>query len=385
MSRHFFDGKEVTIIPTFDQNYITLKFGEEEKPIHEIGDGLQQVILITYLAFLNKRKTVFFVEEPELYLHAGLQRQLVEAMRTEEFRRHTYVFSTHSNHFLDLVFLYEDIKLLSVIKHKVGDHEIQEVKVPRRDLLVNLGVRDSSVFLTNATIWVEGVHDRRIIQALLDRYQECQSAERYHLNKHYTIVEYGGANLPHFLFDADKIELENFRGNNFFVFDGDVESNKGWTREEIAKSLGGHFHILDCKEIENTVPRSIFCEIMEERWSKNTKMRKEFDTHGKDILSRLGESRALSEGEFYKKRKSGNKFESIAKVVEEVIRKYREDSSTSDAIDKFSVKSEQTIKNKEQFSASYSRKLRTWDGFDEDCELKNLAADLYEFIKEVNQ
>lgn len=384
LSKYFFDGKGVTIIPTYKENFVTIKIDEEEKPIHHLGDGLQQIVLITYLAFLNQRKTVFFIEEPELYIHAGLQRRLISAMRNEEFKRHTFILSTHSNHFLDLVFDYDDLNLFSVRKICEGDHEIESVGLPRRELLVDLGVRDSSVFLTNATIWVEGVHDRRILQALIERYQELAPPEqsKFYLNKHYTIVEYGGANLPHFLFDHDRIDIDTFRGNNFFLFDGDVEESKGWKKERIEKELKDNFQILNCKEIENTAPPSILVEVLKARWSRNTKIRSAYNDHGEAILKKISESGSLSGKEFYSA-KEGTSFHSISYIIDLLVESYGNDENCSEDVRSLFVSDKKTIKNKEQFSMLYSRALKDYQLL-ADSELTKLAEKIYKFIEALN-
>ncbi len=68
---------------------------------------LQQAIILTYEAYMkkydedgNSKPMHFFIEEPELHMHAGMVRQLMNFYLNET--NHYYFFTTHSNHLLDM-------------------------------------------------------------------------------------------------------------------------------------------------------------------------------------------------------------------------------------------------------------------------------------------
>lgn len=85
----FFEGKEVTLIPYIDSDVVSVKIGDEnEKSIYNLGDGIQSIIILTFPLFLNEGENMLiFIEEPELYLHPGLQRKLIETfMKFENFQ-----------------------------------------------------------------------------------------------------------------------------------------------------------------------------------------------------------------------------------------------------------------------------------------------------------
>lgn len=83
LSENFFDGEEVYLIPKEkDKNIISIKIGNEfERPIYELGDGLQSIINITFPLFLNLKEieetdnVLVFIEEPEIHLHPALQKK----------------------------------------------------------------------------------------------------------------------------------------------------------------------------------------------------------------------------------------------------------------------------------------------------------------------
>lgn len=73
LSETFFYGQNVALIPSNKTNNLHVKIGEEEeKPIFDLGDGIQSLIILTFPLFVNKgKKALFFIEEPELFLHPG--------------------------------------------------------------------------------------------------------------------------------------------------------------------------------------------------------------------------------------------------------------------------------------------------------------------------
>lgn len=168
LSQYFFDNETVTLIPKHDQDVINIKIGNDRQfPISELGDGLQQVIILTYEAFITKDKThAFFIEEPELHMHAGMVRQLMNFYLNET--DHYYFFTTHSNHLLDMADESDQVIIQKFVKEpNKKDSTKFDFKIYRcdrdRDLLASLGVKPSSVYLANCTIWVEGITDRLYI------------------------------------------------------------------------------------------------------------------------------------------------------------------------------------------------------------------------------
>ncbi|MEZ9069663.1 ATP-dependent endonuclease [Vibrio atlanticus] len=154
LSEKFFYGADISLTPRIDDNVVWFKEGvKDEYPIYDLGDGIQAIIILTYKVFMAEQPTVFFIEEPEKYLHAGMQRTLIEALA--DLPHHMFFMTTHSNHFLDLALERND-----VATHQVSQHEgktLTRSSAELTDLLDELGVRASSVLLANCSIWIEGV------------------------------------------------------------------------------------------------------------------------------------------------------------------------------------------------------------------------------------
>jgi len=159
-----------------------------------------------------------------------------------------------------------------------------------RQILLDLGVRNSSVFITNATIWIEGITDRLYLKAYMKKYiDELKNSdpEKYsELIKlkedyHYSFVEYQGANLTHWSFDPDeddeyKIRAKCICGHAFLIADGDIGSHlKGDRKAVYEEMLGESFYALEVKEIENLIPVEILQKVV--------KRFKKFQEYGGDI------------------------------------------------------------------------------------------------------
>lgn len=297
LSQYFFDNQTITLIPYIgkDDNghandVVHIKIGDDDQfPIYKLGDGLQQAIILTYEAFIKKDEThAFFIEEPELHMHAGMVRQLMNFYLNET--PHYYFFTTHSNHLLDMVDESHEVIIQKFVKIPNTTHQYKfDFKIYRCDrdheLLTSLGVRPSSVYLANCTIWVEGVTDRMYLSKLMEKYiQELEAstesdnitkAKKYRSfmpNFHYAFVEYAGGNITHWSFLDDyptKKEalefLENNKGltakaiskNILLLADGDNEGKAERLLEWRAELSEDNIYILSCKEIENTLCPSI--------------------------------------------------------------------------------------------------------------------------------
>ncbi len=225
---------------------------------------------------------LFFIEEPELHMHAGMVRQLMNFYLNET--PHYYFFTTHSNHLLDMVDESDQVTIQKIIK-ELDDDKSFSFKIYNCDkdheLLTSLGVRPSSVYLANCTIWIEGVTDRMYLSKLMDKYLkeiELLEPENYKKYKsfmpnfHYTFIEYAGGNITHWSFIDDypskeaALEfLEHNKGltakaiskNILLLADGDNEGKAERLQEWESELKSENVYILPCKEIENTLDSSI--------------------------------------------------------------------------------------------------------------------------------
>lgn len=290
LGNEFFGGRHITLIPEHGKDTVSVKIGADDQfSIFNLGDGLQQVIIITSAAYLQSDPSLFFIEEPEACLHPGLLRKL--ALFLLKHTNHQYLATTHSNHLLDLAETIQDVVVHKVSKSN-GENgtsfRIQEC-TRDRELLADLGVLASSVYLANSTIWVEGITDRLYLKILMKKYLDTLTDSVFKIkleglleNFHYAFVEYQGGTTGHWgFYDGDNTERLNASkpcGSAFLIADRDIQG-KGNRCETLEGELAERFHLLPSKEIENLLPLNII-----EETAKNIfERKKRKTTEGLDI------------------------------------------------------------------------------------------------------
>ena len=262
--------KPVTLIPKekHDNDVLHIKIGEEdERPIYDLGDGLQTIVILTFPAFQTPG-TWLFVEEPEHCLHPGMQRKLLESFRQLPSSP-TIFATTHSNHLIDMVA--EDFECqiyrIKKIPSRSRPHVVSLLPPDSRDHLQDLGVRISSVMLTNSTVWVEGFSDRWFFRHGLRAYQDHLGNEARNIaeDTHYSLVEYAGNNITHYSWlDGDEdnpMNVDRLCAPAMLVADADdpAEGSKKANRiEKLSAALANRFITTHpAREIENLIPPNV--------------------------------------------------------------------------------------------------------------------------------
>jgi len=354
-----------------------IKIGNEsEFPIYQLGDGIQSIIILTYQLFLHKDEDfLLFIEEPELNLHPGMQRIFLETITM--FPKVKVFFTTHSNHFLDMSLDFRDkISIYSFKKKVVANglnkkaiFKVNNITNPDFNLLNELGVRNSSVFLSNCTIWVEGITDRFYIRKYLKLYQEYLKIEDENSffsqeDFHFSFIEYGGNNITHWSFLDDDENDDNYTtmnteaisGNIFLIADNDGADDINTNKDAKAKRLNrlkdvldDRFYLLEAREIENLVNP----DILKKALMQLDKKGKVSDWTVFDNVNHKA----------YQKEKIGN-------FIDNTI-----------GIPRFADKSG-TIKQKTDFAIAATEAMTLFDDLSQ--EAQELSKKIYAFIKENN-
>jgi predicted ATP-dependent endonuclease of OLD family len=367
LSKNFFDSKPITLIPSEDKDVLTIKVGEElEQPIYNLGDGIQSIIIITIPLFLHKGENLlFFIEEPEELIHPGLQRKMMETFSNQKgFGNCQYFITTHSNHFLDLTLDFSEISVYALRKELKGDasdekiptFSIQNLSQGDSSSLELLGVRNSSVFLSNCTIWVEGITDRLYFRHYLEIYMNKLKVEKsnnfidFREDYHYSFIEYGGGNITHWSFlnkEEKPINVERLCGRLFLIVDKDKDKKE--RHEELKKVLADRFYPLECKEVENLLSKDVLLKIIEDY--EGAKPDIDFD-------------------------ESDYKDEYIGKFIDEKLGAKKKRKGT--------YKTESgTISDKVGFCKKAIIHIKRWDDLSD--ESKKICVKMYDFIKQNNK
>lgn len=299
LTETFFGGKPVELIPSERINLVTIKIGKEiERPIHELGDGIQSAIILSFLPFIYKDLSAFFfIEEPEMFMHPGLQRKVLQFYADQPL--HRYFLTTHSNHLLDLTTDIESVSVFTFQKQLNLDIEgdelppafyVNAVNSGNRSSLELLGVRNSSVFLVNSTIWVEGITDRLYLRKMLQEYMAQEGRIVYEEDVHYAFVEYGGSNIIHWSFldsNRDQIEVARLCSKAMVIVDDDG-GTKMDRKEAIREKLGDdRFIVLPGREIENMLPYDVIRDVVLD-YEKNNELNIKIYSHEKYLKKPIG-------------------------------------------------------------------------------------------------
>jgi len=233
IGENFFGGKQIDIVAEFNKDEslkgknhleiisVHIEGEKQTRNLFQLGDGIQAIIILMYKIFISEPSSFIFIDEPELNLHPGMQRLFLEQIASNPVLKKknlTYIISTHSNHFLDLTIEKSDVSIysFSLKSDDLIDKQFVIKNVNRGDnkLLKDLGVNNSSVFMANCSIWVEGISDRYYIKAFLKSYTDYlfkndnKNFKSIKEDIDFAFFEYAGSNIDHYVFEED-IENED--------------------------------------------------------------------------------------------------------------------------------------------------------------------------------
>ncbi|MCD0479565.1 ATP-binding protein, partial [Chryseobacterium sp. LC2016-29] len=374
--------------------YIHIEGENDTRKLHELGDGIQAIIILMYQIFMAEDESVIFIDEPELNLHPGMQRLFFEQISFNKDlnqKKLRYFISTHSNHLLDLTLESDDVSIYSFIPIvENGDKKIivKNINFGNVELLRDLGVNNTSVFLANASIWVEGISDRNYIKAFLKAYCEAEEARVYPKEDiDFTFFEYAGGNIEHYILGEELNDNEEERfveeinalalSNKIFLLaDSDMakEGTKKYLRlksfeEKFSRDKNFDGLILwDIRESENLLPKEVWQKVLIEFCSKNNideQTQNKIDTF---FVENAELNRTEYVGKFLKKIKEADV------PLNEVCKKQNRGSGEE----------WQTFKDKASLSRIILEKTLnkeiTWNDFKQVPEIVILTKKIYQFI-----
>ncbi len=272
LSENFFENKKVKIITDATNKVIKIKIGnEKEQPIQKLGDGLQMAIILTFPLF-NYESGFLFIEEPELFLHPGFQRKIIDIFCNSEAAENFKIFIvTHSNHILDSAIQESNASVFSLKKfgkdglNSLPKFQIRLLQYGDNNILTSLGVANSSVFLSNCSLWVEGITDRLYLKKMIQEYLKSPSCKvkyrnctKYQEGISYSFIFSGGDNIIHYEFSDElfikdiskKVSVKYLCKNSLAIVDNDDDKNIVRKRQ-LKSQLGFNFFELPVIEIES--------------------------------------------------------------------------------------------------------------------------------------
>ncbi|MBL0047903.1 MAG: AAA family ATPase [Bacteroidetes bacterium] len=281
---NFFPNSNLDIV-AFDANgkdsdeHISIFIDGKDHSLHDLGDGIQSLIVLLYPIFTAEKDSWIFIEEPEINLHPGMQRILLNQLLKNEYLiklNLTLFITTHSNHLIDLTIEQSETSIFVFEKIEAGKekyaHLIRNMKGGDIEILDTIGAKNSSVFMANCSIWVEGITDRIYINSFLKAYIRHKEINEKGKNKFalkedldYCFFEYAGSNIEHYLFnykdakenlksgEEEKINTQ-FLSNRIFLI-ADLDRDKSKKHDDLLRRVNSNFkyRVLAFQEIENLI------------------------------------------------------------------------------------------------------------------------------------
>jgi len=248
------------------------KSTELRLPIESYGTGLHELVILAAATKLFSN-CVFCIEEPEIHMHPGLQKEFVKFINDDE-SENIYIISTHSNAFIDTI----KNPMIFHVRLVNGDTVVNTVKNTADTLhaIHDLGVKASDILQTNGIIWVEGPSDQIYIKKWLELLDPNLREGR-----DYSIMFYGGSLLNYISLDDniseytelnEFIELLSINQNSYIIMDRDKNNSseyKGASKKRIineCKNSDLGYWLTHEREIENYIPLRIFRNLIKEKY-----------------------------------------------------------------------------------------------------------------------
>ncbi len=408
ISEFFFEGRSIEIIAEFKKGAsrngdntneiisIHIEGEKDSRDLYDLGDGIQALILLMYKIFMADENTCIFIDEPEINLHPGMQRLFLEQITSNSYltnKNLKYFISTHSNHFLDLTLEEDNISIYSFYAEVDGDGSkkliIKNANVGDNSILKNIGVNNSSVFMANCSLWVEGISDRLYIRAFLKSYCDHLQVSYPKEDIDFAFFEYAGSNLDHYFFDSEIEENEEDEiiadiqamslSNRIFLLadsdNADENSSKGKRLQKLEDSTSSNFIpkiIKDYREIENLLTNEVWRQLLVNLCNKNL-----LTTNKSNVEEKIQEALENIDSQVYKKSYIGEFLNAIRNEMGQMSEKYILNKSQYKTINGGFG----TLENKRALSEAFAKQEFSWDILSKNPKIEELTIEIYKFIK----
>jgi predicted ATP-dependent endonuclease of OLD family len=177
---------------------------ENDKPLLEGSDGYSHFLYLIMEIQKHRWPTVFLIEEPDVFMHPGLQKRFLEyLLHASERDGHQFFISTHSPYLLDFALRSgqrdSSPHVYRIFKQN-GQSRLRFMNPKDRsdawETLRELGHSSADVLHPNGIIWVEGPSDEIYLRSWLDCFAQ-KNGEKINWGVDCNILWYGGSNLAH--------------------------------------------------------------------------------------------------------------------------------------------------------------------------------------------
>jgi hypothetical protein len=223
-------------------------------PLHDMGGGIEQLLMAATVLLTTGDESTIFLEEPESHLHAGAQRFLID--RLYEGDRQVFI-TTHSPTFVN----HPRPRSLYQVRYQEGRTTISRVSDTDSLslLLEDIGARNSDVLLSDAVCFVEGPGDRDALRAWSETLGQSLS------ERNVTLLPMGGGEYAE---RGARMRSDVLAGisqkapvPHLFILDKDERSEAEVRR--LQQTLGNQVQFLGRRELENylLIPRALLAAL----------------------------------------------------------------------------------------------------------------------------
>ena len=233
-----------------DNQYIDVYYREDdngpEKELAWSGDGIQIWLQILFHIFRIGTSKVIILDEPEVYLHADLQRRLVRLLNSLDVQ---IIVATHSSEVISEI---DSNNIIMIDKsRKAGIRVKNDIMLDTLSESVgtSFNLRLAKALKTRAVLFVEG-KDMKLLSVVCSKLGLKSLEREYNITTIMLDGKSGSKNVVPFKW-LHKNMLSNTK-QMFVVLDRDYQSEQECT--EIEKSFhenGVHAHIWRRKELES--------------------------------------------------------------------------------------------------------------------------------------
>lgn len=258
-------------------------------PLLHSSDGHGHFAYMTLEIEKHEKPTTFLLEEPDVFMHASLQKGFIRyVLERCKSPGHQFFITTHSPYILDLssrgaakerpVHIYR-------VSYRDGTQVERRDAGRMWDVLQDLGHRPSDVMHPNGIVWVEGPSDVMFLEFWLAKWIAANGHDKIVRGIDYDLLPYGGANIAHIDYKlefsqpvAEKlVNLAKVHPNSAILIDRDdglEDRGKGKNKKDVLDAFGaarGHLTGPRCIEgylLDDVRRHCRIPENLKDRWKK---------------------------------------------------------------------------------------------------------------------
>jgi len=328
------DFEELYVKPSFSwEKAVNFEiFGKDKKKkkksLDQRGSGIRRLLMVAYFQYLTERNYkqsknfIYAIEEPENYLHPGLQRDLAHSFSQLEKQGHQIIITSHSPVFAgsspieNLVLITRDKGIAQALQHPFLDFFkiAEELGIEPADQITGY----------DACVFVEGKDDIFFLNTISRKLKEAETVSRVSKDfddRKIGFIICGGENLKHWINLRAMSRLNRRFG---VVIDSDRENadhsiprrKLNWKRK--CEDDGGVFFILKKREIENYIHKDAI-----ERSGRELKDYNDFsdmkDLFGENVIKVIEDMSYDEILEMDRYEKDGNEYHELVEIIQTLL------------------------------------------------------------------